>query len=76
MEFKISKETSVRVGEFPLEGNKWKSQAKVNQEASLQKVFKFKEDPTRMCGGFSWEALPKPWDIIFYVSILYITLAD
>lgn len=29
-----------------------------------------------MHGGFSWEALPKPWNTIFYVIMWYITLED
>ena len=30
----------------------------------------------RLHRGFSWEALPKPWDTIFYVIMQYIKLED
>jgi hypothetical protein len=42
----------------------------------LKKFFKGKEKPERMRGGFSWATLPKPWNIICYAIMWYITSED
>lgn len=60
MGFKTCKKVIIKVGGFTLGGKNQCKKARLNDETSLWKLFKFNEELVQIHGWFSREDLPKP----------------
>lgn len=74
--FKMMEEVITTVCGLSLEGRSWCKKAKVSNEMRLRRFSHPREDLVHMQDAFSREDLPKPWKIVCYIIMHYITLED
>lgn len=74
MAFEMTKELISKVCGLCLEKKSWHKKPTILDEMNLLKFFHRKGELVCMCGGFSHEDLPRPWDIMCYTILCYITL--
>ena len=74
--FEVMKELITNATGLSLEGKSWRKQPRVKDEVSPNSFFCSHKALVYFHGGFSREKLPKPWNMVFYIIICYITLED
>lgn len=72
--FDVYEETISQPTKLTLDGRCWKRTNHVANSEGLELFFCNHEEPIKLQGGFSWEELKHPWNMIYLMIMKYFTL--